>query len=538
MIMEIEKRELELKGHKERLEEEVTKRTAELLALNKDLVRARTQADEANKAKSEFLANMSHEIRTPMNAILGFAELLKKRIFDGEQKRWISSIFSSGKTLLSLINDILDLSKIEAGKMSLEYSAVNPVNIFNEITQIFSNKIESKQLEFITNVSSELNLSLILDETRLRQILFNIVGNAVKFTEKGHIKLSATQQYSDNQKSTLDLIFSVEDTGVGIPDTQQQVIFEAFRQQSGQSQAKFGGTGLGLAITKRLVEIMGGEIHLKSQVNKGSIFSIIIKNIAVSSMDQAIKKQELKQDVTKIVFKPASILYVDDIRPNRVLIRDYLKHYDLEIFEAVNGKDGLEKAATHVPNLILMDMKMPEMDGYTATRLLKNDKSLQHIPVVALTASVMKDDIAEINKIGCDDILEKPVNLEDIINILIKYLPYHVDEPKQDQANETKATTDTVLTVENNENLTLVLQKLENEYYSRWKAAQDAFIFSEIEELGNEIKNFGIEYDIDILKQWGTLTTEQAASYDMESLPAQLGKFEDIINIIKDKSTA
>jgi len=286
-ITELKQTQTELSDLNEELELRISQRTAELSSTNRKFQKAKDLADAANQAKSEFLANMSHEIRTPMNAILGFSEILEKRLIEEDHKKLLHSIRSSGKSLLTLINDILDLSKIEAGKLELEYTAFQPHSVFQEMKMIFSYKTNEKRLKFILEIDPDLPKVLVMDEVRLRQILLNLVGNAVKFTNEGTIKLSVKQKFIDKNHSgategrptegrkaggawsdisairprQIDLIFSVEDTGIGIAQDHIESIFDAFEQQKGQSQSQFGGTGLGLAITKRLVQVMGGQIY-------------------------------------------------------------------------------------------------------------------------------------------------------------------------------------------------------------------------------------------------------------------------------------
>ena len=538
MIHEIHVRDQALEAHKDQLEEKVANRTAELLELNKDLEKARNEADDANHAKSEFLANMSHEIRTPMNAILGFTELLQKKMTDDQQRRWLQSISSSGKTLLSLINDILDLSKIEAGKMVLDLRPVNPRSIFDDIINIFKTKCEKKQVVFETEVASDLNESLILDETRLRQILFNIVGNAVKFTEKGHIKLSVRQHYSKPDRSALNLIFAVEDTGEGIPESQQQKIFEAFRQQDGQSHAKFGGTGLGLAITRRLVEMMGGEIQLFSKPGEGSTFSILLKDVNVASVLPKISKPVLQ--LADVQFKPSVLLSVDDIETNRLLLRDFLSPYPFEIYEAENGQQGVEMAYRIQPHLIFMDMKMPVMNGYEATKRIKSDPKISSIPVIALTASVMKDNLHEIQDAGCDDLLQKPVGSEEVIKILMKYIEYSIDDEinissdidnddnsnsliNQDQGNTTT------------EQLDELIPQLKGDLYTIWEETSQQFIFTDIEKFGETMIQLGKDYNVKLVASWGKQLINQAQSFDMETLPETMAAYPDLIKTLERK---
>ena len=283
------KAQQELIQHRDRLEELVLLRTKRLEKQTRELINARElseqakrEAQTANRAKSEFLANMSHEIRTPLNAVIGFSDLLSSAIKEPKQKSHIESIQTAGKSLLRLINDILDLSKIEANRLELKYSPIDFRALINEVERIFSQQVSQKDLQFITEVEPALPASLLLDEVRLRQILINLVGNAVKFTEKGHVKLTIGMASKKEVDNILDIDVSVEDTGIGISEHETARIFESFRQQAGQSSSKFGGTGLGLAICKRLVEMMDGAISVKSVLGKGSTFTVNIRNVAVS----------------------------------------------------------------------------------------------------------------------------------------------------------------------------------------------------------------------------------------------------------------
>ena len=246
-----------------------------------DLRHAMEKTKTANKAKSEFLANMSHEIRTPLNSILGFTELLDETVTDLTQRSYLDSIKASSKTLLTLINDILDLSKIEAGKMSVDNEPMNIHTLFHELNQIFNLGITRKGLQFIFDVSPDLPAIIFLSEIRLRQVLVNLIGNAVKFTHEGHIRLQAGVTPVD--PNHIRLVITVEDTGIGIEPDQQELIFEAFQQQNRQDVKKFGGTGLGLTISKRLTEMMGGKITLHSRVNEGSSFTISFDQVLVQT---------------------------------------------------------------------------------------------------------------------------------------------------------------------------------------------------------------------------------------------------------------
>ena len=276
-----------------------------------------SQAEAANRAKSEFLANMSHEIRTPMNAILGFTELLEKKIEDELLGSYLAAISSSGKTLLGLINDLLDLSKIEAGKLSIEWEPVNVTLVIDEIERIFELQTRKKGLDLILEVDPALPKWILLDEVRLKQVLLNLIGNAIKFTESGHVRLSVGKSAAKGDTSRIDLVFRVEDTGVGIKEEEKDRIFDRFVQQSGQSTRTFGGTGLGLAITKRLVDLIGGTIEVKSEPDKSTVFIVRLKELEVTAVDEKDAVSDKGGIEDESVFDPATILIVEDNQFNR-----------------------------------------------------------------------------------------------------------------------------------------------------------------------------------------------------------------------------
>ncbi|MCP4345078.1 MAG: response regulator [Desulfobacterales bacterium] len=497
---------------------------------------ARDAADAANRAKSVFLASMSHEIRTPMNSILGFAEILKKKITDKQHKYYLSTIASSGKMLLDIINDILDLSKIEAGKLELNYEAVNPRSIISEINQVFSSGARDKGLNFYLTVDFLLPETLFLDAVRLRQILFNLVGNALKFTETGYIKLVLAKRYTDKDRKTLDLIFSVQDTGIGIPENQKEFIFDAFSQQIGQNPSKYGGTGLGLAITRRIVEMMGGSVSVKSEVGKGSIFQVRLKNIEVASAETSEAHKEINADSLK--FKQALILIADDIESNRSLLKGFLESQDISIIEAENGIEAVNLAKWSQPVLILMDIKMPEMDGYEATRIIKTDEDLKDIPVIALTASAMRDDKIKIKNAGAEGYLSKPINKTELFAEMMRFLPCFDEESNQaEDSPGDKKDTDIAaepLSPETTARLPELVSILKNELMEEWRKIHKQFIVNDIGVFGNQVKELGTEYNLNILRNWGDDIYEQADSFDIERLPKTLEYFPGLVREITE----
>ncbi|MBM7865618.1 response regulator [Heliobacterium gestii] len=394
------------------LEQKVAERTRELRKKNVELEAANEKKDLAVKAKSEFLANMSHEIRTPMNAILGFSELLNDHVIDEQGQRYLEYISSNGETLLRIINDILDLSKIEAGKLEIQRRPVHVWELVQEMRRAFATQVEKKGLEFIIEIDPALPARLLLDEVRLRQILFNLIGNAVKFTQRGSIKVTACP-VGDRKTGVFDLAVTVEDTGIGIPEGQKQAIFEAFVQQKGQD-ARYGGTGLGLTITRRLVEMMNGEIALTSEVGRGSAFRVTLRDVErVDAAGPAVARaRPARSDVH---FTDSLVLVADDEVTNRKLVREYLEPHGIRFIEATDGREVIELAERHRPAAIILDMKMPVMDGFTVMQILKNDEELSTIPVVVVTASVLEDQEAGVRQAGCAAFLRKPVKKEQLL---------------------------------------------------------------------------------------------------------------------------
>jgi signal transduction histidine kinase/CheY-like chemotaxis protein len=402
----------------------------------KELLEARRKAEEANRAKSEFLANMSHEIRTPMNAILGFSEILMDSVKDEENLLHLSTIMSSGRTLLSIINDILDLSKIESGHMEVAEEDVYLHTTLNEIVQTFYPKAREKNLKLNLEITPGVPETIFLDDMRLRQILFNLLGNAIKFTQEGYIKLRARNTPSENVPGLTDLILEVEDSGIGISDAQQKQIFESFYQVESNITRRYEGTGLGLSITLKLARLLGGEMEVESTPGEGSIFRVVFKDVEEVTAGSAPEQQEWSSE--GVYFEPARLLIVDDVRYNRDLVRNYLEHYAIDIIEAEDGWEGFHKALQYRPDLVLMDLRMPEVNGYEATENIKKNDDISHINVVAFTASSMKHDEHEIEKIF-NGYLRKPVSRAQLLYMLTQNLKHGYHKAAARESNPEKA---------------------------------------------------------------------------------------------------
>jgi len=345
------------------------------------------------------LANMSHEIRTPMNAILGFTELLRRSIENRKLKSYVKTIQSAGNDLLQLLNDILDLSKIEAGKMEVRKSAVNPHMLFDELGQFFKLSANNKGLELLIDVDAVIPEVLLLDLTRLRQVLINLMGNAIKFTEQGYVRLHARVVNEHDIRSQIDLQIDIEDTGAGIGKNDLESIFKAFEQAEALNSSKYEGTGLGLSISSKLIKLMGGEISVNSEQGKGSTFSLHLNGVDVGSIAELSSDIENLDKEMQFEFEPGFVLVVDDIFDNRLLISENFKATGLNVIEARNGKEAVDIVRKNKVDLILMDLRMPVMNGYEAALIIK--KSF-NIPILALTASVMKDEFDRIKSNVCN----------------------------------------------------------------------------------------------------------------------------------------
>ncbi len=424
MLRKIELRNQELRGYKNHLEDKVKTRTI-------DLAKARDEALAANKAKSAFLANMSHELRTPLNGILGYTQIMKlDKSLPEQYESGVDIIQHSGEYLLTLINDILDLSKIESNRIELYPTDFSFNSFLQSITEIFEMRAKQKGIVFIYKKLSHLPEGIQADEKRLRQILINLLGNAIKFTKEGSFSL--TVSYFNNKAR-----FQIEDTGIGIAQEEIEKIFNPF-QQVGDKNLQAEGTGLGLSITKKLVEIMGGKLHVESTFGKGSIFwteldlptAIGFKNL------NTIKQPDI------IGFKNDSrtVLIVDDKEANRSVLTNILIPLGFHTIEAINGQECIDKTLKHKPDLILIDLVMPIMDGFEACRQIRQIAELKDMTIIMVSASVFEEHQQSSVKVGCTDFLPKPISAKDLLEKLEKYLKLqwiygNIEEPIQEEVS-------------------------------------------------------------------------------------------------------
>ena len=360
-------------------------------------------AVDAVKAKQQFLSNMSHEIRTPMNAIIGFTKVIMKTDLTAKQKEYLTAIKMSGDALIVLINDILDLAKVDAGRMIFEQVPFKLALSISAMLHLFEPKIQEKNLELVKEYDNKIPEVLLGDPVRLHQIILNLVSNAVKFTTKGKITVSVHLLNEDEGQATVE--FAVTDTGIGIEENKLGRIFENFQQASSGTSRLYGGTGLGLAIVKQLVEPQGGSIRVESKVDEGTTFSFILS--FQKTTDEAESETDLVELDTDI--KNIRILVVEDIALNQLLMKTVLDDYGFERDIAANGKIAIEKLQTKSYDIILMDLQMPEMNGFEATDYIRN-KMNSKIPIIALTADVTTVDLAKCKAVGMNDYIAKPVD--------------------------------------------------------------------------------------------------------------------------------
>ncbi len=398
--------------------------------LIENLKKARIEAESANKAKSEFLANISHEVRTPLHAVIGMTELLIETKLDKDQRYYTDTLYSSAKMLLMLINDILDFSRIDAGRIDEEKEAFNLRQLFQDIISIMKEKASCKGLVLAGDMDEGIPDMLIGYSGYMKQILLNLIQNAIKFTYRGQVTVTATAVSETEDELVLKM--SVQDTGIGIPEEQQDQIFQPFTQIDASSTRKEGGTGLGLAIVRKLVSFMGGEIHLESSEREGSTFSFSLSFEKVKDTGDHVtdtmtdaKSARNQSDVSEGTAERLQVLLVEDNAINQKVAHAMLQKMGYKIDIAFNGAEAVEALQQKNYGLVLMDLQMPVMDGYEATRTIRGSGKVlnSNVPIVAMTANATKEDRQQCLDSGMDDYIPKPVERKVMMNMLKRWLP-------------------------------------------------------------------------------------------------------------------
>ncbi|MEE2658882.1 MAG: ATP-binding protein [Candidatus Latescibacterota bacterium] len=509
----------------------VAAETAEQSA--KESERARKVSEQANQAKSLFVANMSHDIRTPLNAILGFSEIVEDMIDDAQAKDYLGRIRSAGHILLALIDDILDLSRLESGKWTFNPRPLDLRSVVESLIDIFRIEADEKGVRLEFSIQSDCPQLVQLDEAGFRKCVMNLLSNAVKFTIEGHVICSISCAFQETKKRVnIDVV--IEDTGKGIEPQKLSEIFQTF-QQGDKDHDEYGGSGLGLAIVRKLVAEMNGNINVQSTLGVGSQFRLRLNDVEIITGLDVSEPAFSEIDLTALSFQPATLLIVDDFGWNRTLVRTMLKDMGpVEFLEAENGKQAIEITRLHRPDCVLMDYKMPLMDGIEATRILKKDPDLNKIPVIVWTPSNLKETIEEINETA-DAVLLKPFEKKGLLDVLCQFLPYEDSNIDSDslpgESNEkgdgafSRVELDPDMIV----NLPVLSNILRGESVGICESLRGAFAVDEIQSFAEQMHGLGSEYGYCPLELWGKDLKKHVNTFDLVRIEENLGGFERVV---------
>jgi CheY-like chemotaxis protein len=422
----------------------------------------------------------------------------------------------------------LDLSKIEAGKLQLSYEGINLRGLISDIQQIFSVKAAEKGIQLLATVDESVPEAIAFDEVRLRQILFNMVGNAIKFTEQGYVSIKVSSILSDDQK--IQLTLQIKDTGIGIAPENQARIFDVFTQSEGQSTRKYGGTGLGLTITRRLTEMLGGSIELTSELGKGSIFTLIFPSVIIEN--HAHQMFNHNQDIDFNQFVSATILIVDDIESNRHLLRSFFQSTDHKIIEASDGYEAIQMAKNHHPDVIIMDILMPNLDGQEATLWLRNNPDTSTIPIIILTASLMTETRAQLENY-CQGFLTKPLVRADLVEVLKNILTLRPENnfPSLNLSFSDKLTDSSFTSNAIAEDLSLLpelISKLKIEEETVWPRLRQTMIMKDLRQFAKQLKVLSEKYPFAILINYTAKLDFQIKEFDGDNLNYTVSDFPNI----------
>jgi signal transduction histidine kinase/CheY-like chemotaxis protein len=503
----------------------VIRDTTPLVQNKKELEEAKANEEIALRSRSEFLTSVSHEIRTPLNAILGFSQWLFENTHDPQHLEYLKTILQSSRNLLNLLNDILDLSKIESGKMDIDINPMNYNEVINDIKLVFQRKVEEKGLTLKITTDSTVPGFICMDELRFYQIIFNLVSNAVKFTDKGHVHISA-HAVQTKDKDEVNLIISIEDTGIGIKEDRQKSIFDTFTQQNAQNNKTYEGTGLGLAIVQGLLKKLNGTIDLQSKPGKGSVFTVTFFKVKVDRTEN-IRVETIKEGAA-MKLAPCTIMIADDINYNTLVLKQLISSDQVTYIEASDGTEALAKLKTERPDIIFMDIRMPGISGFDATELIKQDNELKHIPVIAFTASTLKDQNSRINSLF-DGFLQKPVFKKDLEALLKRFLKFSYVEEEQKTAKENYPE----LPEECKKNLPFILKACQTSFYKKWEQIKDNLIIFEIKGFKNELGKMASKRACTPILDYCAELESGLKSFDVELIKRKLNEFPELIKVLE-----
>jgi PAS domain S-box-containing protein len=498
-----------------------------------ELKQARAVAESASRTKSDFLASMSHEIRTPMNAIIGIADLLAKTPLSAEQNKYVQIFRRAGDNLLHLIDDILDLSKVESVQIELEHTGFSLNNLLEKVTEMVAVKAHEKGLALVCNIAPKVPTDRVGDPTRLRQVLVNLLGNAIKFTESGEVALRVAPDAGSSVPGALR--FTISDTGIGIAAEKLGAVFERFTQADSSTTRRYGGSGLGLTISKRLVELMGGRIWVESQVGKGSVFSFAVP-LEIRARIRTRHRTAVTVGTGPESALPAlRVLLVEDSPDNRTITVAYLKDTPYRVDIAENGSIACEKFTAGHYDLVLMDRQMPVMDGLTATRAIREWEQANRrppTPIVALTAAALKGDQEQCMAAGCTAYLTKPIKQEVLLQA-IKELA--VVAPPSSQSQEESSRKDTILVRANPKFADLIPGFLQNrrQDVSAMLDALDRGDFETVESLGHGMKGAGSSYGFQAVTDIGAALEQAAQSVENDAARKWVGELSRYLDRVE-----
>ncbi|PID78118.1 MAG: hypothetical protein CSB21_02325 [Deltaproteobacteria bacterium] len=514
------------------------KRAFDLSLAKKDADAAKRKAQDADLAKSKFLANISHEIRTPMNSILGFAELLNEEAKTETAKNYISHIKNSGQTLLKLIDDILDMSKIEAGMFKFIYQPANIRELLKFVENEFSFAVQKKGIEFSINVDDDIPEYFLIDELRVRQVIINIVGNAVKFTSAGYVNVDVSKKSIDDNLKKMDICIEVSDSGIGIPEKEHARMFKSFTQNDGQDSIKFGGTGLGLSLTKKLAELMNGEILLDSIFGYGSTFSFILKDVAV--VDKK-KRAVYERNAGNIDFlKKAEILILEPVSSRREIFREYLYGYNLKIFEVLSCAEVFNFLEKRIPDIIIFDMELYQTEEIDIIEYINKNDLVKKIMLIVLLSS--DDNISEhsLRSRGVSGFIKKPFVRDDLVAEIMKFVPY-VEKSVHHKIKDGEKTEydyikkNDLLEMYNSPNFNYedFCEFCDVKLMNKWIEIEKSFIISDIEDFSKELSDCGERFNAVFFSNLGQDLSRYVHDFDIEKINNLIDIFPVLLKKVK-----